>query len=823
MNQPTNPMSHIVRRDAAERSPSQPWTGLSTHEAGRRLLQYGPNKLQQAAAAPIWRVLIRQFSSPVILLLIVACVISALLGEVADAIAIASIVVLNGLVGFFQEHRAERSILALRSLTAPRARVLRDGHSVMMQATEIVPGDILLLEAGDIVPADAHLEESHNLSTSEAALTGESLPVAKSTEPTTPETSLAERNDFVFAGTSIATGTAVAEVIATGMNTELGKIAHLLTTVEDTATPLQQRLARVSRVLIYICLGIVAIVAIAGLLRGWSLFEVFMASVSLAVAAVPEGLPAIVTIALAVGVQRMAARNVLIRRLPAVETLGCATVICTDKTGTLTTGVMTVRELWGHDHLQLLVAAASCTDAELSSDGRTGVGDPTEVAILSAAAERGIARKEIEECRPRVLVDPFDSVKKRMAIARTDGYIYVKGALESVLPLCINGLEGAMEEHSQMASNGHRILAVARGLGREQRDLELLGLIGFADPPRSEAIEAVRNARNAGIRTVMITGDHPVTAKVIARELGIVLSGENAEELVHARATPEDKIEIVRSWKAKGEIVAMTGDGVNDAPALREANIGIAMGKTGTEVAREASDMILTDDNFASIVAAVKEGRGIFDNIQKSLVYLLSGNAGELAVMLSAALIGLPLPLLPLHLLWINLVTDGLPALALVVDPTEEDVLKRLPRRPNEPMLGRSQWSYVVLTGMLEAFVTLSVFVWALKSRNLAEARNLAFTVIVLAELFRAFAARSVTRTFWEVGAFTNLRLLGVVVVSALIQIGIHYIPATEFLFQIAPISMGDCILSVAVGLFPVTVLELKKLISRGKPNAGYA
>ena len=823
MNQPTSPMSDVVRRDAAERSPGEPWTGLSTHEARQRLLQYGPNKLQQAAETPIWRVLIRQFSSPVILLLIVACVISALLGEVADAIAIASIVVLNGLVGFFQEHRAERAILALRSLTAPRARVLRDGHSVMMQATEIVPGDVLLLEAGDIVPADAHLEESHNLSTNEAALTGESLPVAKSTDPTTPETPLAERNDFVFTGTSIATGTAVAEVIATGMNSELGKIAHLLTTVEDTATPLQQRLARVSRVLIYICLAIVAIVAIAGLLRGWSLFEVFMASVSLAVAAVPEGLPAIVTIALAVGVQRMAARNVLIRRLPAVETLGCATVICTDKTGTLTTGVMTVRKLWGHDHLQLLVAAASCTDAELSSDGRTGVGDPTEVAILSAAAERGISRKEIEERHPRVLADPFDSVKKRMAIARTDGYIYVKGALESVLPLSTKRLEGAKEEHSQMASNGLRILAVARGLGREQKDLELLGLIGFADPPRSEAIEAVRNARDAGIRTVMITGDHPVTAKVIARELGIVLSGENAEELVHARATPEDKIEIVRSWKAKGEIVAMTGDGVNDAPALREANIGIAMGKTGTEVAREASDMILTDDNFASIVAAVKEGRGIFDNIQKSLVYLLSGNAGELAVMLSAALIGLPLPLLPLHLLWINLVTDGLPALALVVDPTDEDVLKRPPRRPNEPMLGRSQWNYIVLTGMLQAFVTLSVFVWALRSRNLAEARNLAFTVIVLAELFRAFAARSVTRTFWEVGAFTNMRLLGVVVVSALIQIGIHHIPATESLFQIGSISMRDCILSVAVGLFPVTVLELQKLIRRGQQTAGSA
>ena len=472
-------------------------------------------------------------------------------------------------------------------------------------------------------------------------------------------------------GTSIATGTGLAEVFATGMQTELGKIAHLLATTEETVTPLQQRLARVSQALLYICGGIVALVALAGWLRGWPVMQVFMAAVSLAVAAVPEGLPAVVTIALAVGVQRMAARHVLIRRLPAVETLGCATVICTDKTGTLTTGVMRVRELHGADEATLIFAAAACVDAELGHDGKPGVGDPTEVAILIAADERGTHRAEIERTNARVTVVPFDSVSKRMSIERADGQVYIKGAVESVLPLCVSGVDDASAVNAQMAGRGLRILAVAVAPAGAEPRATLLGLIGFADPPRPEAIAAVAAARAAGITTVMITGDHPVTARAIAKELGVLSDAESTDDRVHARATPEDKINIVRSWKERGAVVAMTGDGVNDAPALREAHIGIAMGPTGTEVTREASDMVLADDNFASIVAAIREGRGIFDNIRKTLVYLLSGNMAELTVMLVAALGGLPLPLLPLHLLWINVVTDGLLALALVVDPPE--------------------------------------------------------------------------------------------------------------------------------------------------------
>jgi Ca2+-transporting ATPase len=788
--------------------------GLSSAEAERRLIQFGPNELHREAATSPLVLLARQFASPVIWLLVGASVTSAALAELLDATAIGAIVVVNAVIGFLQEHRAERAVMALRSMTAPRARVRRDGHSVVVPANSIVPGDLLVLEAGDVIAADGRLRTAHALTTNEAALTGESTPVVKSSEPTAADTPLAERHDSVFTGTSVATGTAVAEVVATGMQTELGRIAHLLATAEDAATPLQRRLERVSQTLLYICAGIVALVAAAGLLRGWPLMQVFMAAVSLAVAAVPEGLPAVVTIALAVGVQRMAARHVLIRRLPAVETLGCTTVICTDKTGTLTTGVMAVRELWGRDHTNLLFAGAACCDAELGADGRGGVGDPTELAILGAAAERDINRDAIEHSAPRVSEVPFDSVLKRMSVERADGRVYIKGAVESVVPLCQEGLEGVQEANAQMAARGLRVLAVATASPGQESRATLLGLIGIADPPRTEAIEAVATARSAGITTVMITGDHPVTARAIARELGI-LSSQETEQVVHARATPEDKINIVRGWKGRNAIVAMTGDGVNDAPALREAHIGIAMGRTGTEVTREASDMVLTDDNFASIVAAIREGRGIFDNIRKTLVYLLSGNAAELMVMLTAALVGLPLPLLPLHLLWINVVTDGLPALALVVDPPERDVLERPPRHPDEPMLGWSQWQFIVTAGLVQAIATLTVFVWALNTRDLVEARNLAFSVLVFGELFRAFAARSTTRLFWEVGAFTNVRLLGVVVFSVLLQLGIHHIPTAQVVFEIGPLSAADCALTLLVALVPVTVIELAKLARR--------
>lgn len=794
--------------------------GLSESEARRLLGEHGANEIHHEAGRSRWAILAGQFRGAMIWLLIAACVISAALGEIVDAIAIGAIILLNAAIGFFQEHRAESAIAALRAMTAPRATVRRDGRAVVIPAATIVPGDLLVLEGGDVVGADAKLVDANALSVNEASLTGESVPVEKTTAPVAADAPLAERTDRVFMGTAVATGSALALVEATGMKTELGRIAGLLATARTERTPLELRLAKVGRTLLMLCLGIVALVAILGVVRGEAWLDVLMSAVALAVAAVPEGLAAIVTIALAIGVQRMAARQVLVRKLTAVETLGCATVICTDKTGTLTTGVMTTRELWGADHRRVLDAAAANCDAELSGTG-AGTGDTTELALLVAARERGIERDAIERERPRVAVHPFDAVRKRMSIQRSDGVLYVKGAVDLMLPLCTSGTEGALEANRDMAGRGLRVLAVAIGHGSEERDLQLLGLVGIADPPRTEAIDAIRLARGAGIRTVMITGDHPLTAAAIARELGIVRAGDDPAQLVYARATPDDKIRIVRELKERNEVVAMTGDGVNDAPALREAHIGIAMGITGTEVAREASSMILADDNFASIVAAIREGRGIFDNIRKTLVYLLTGNAAELVVVLGASIAGLPLPLTALQILWINLVTDGLPAIALVMDPPDPDVLRQPPRRPEEAILGARQWRWIVFTGLVEASVVLAVFVWALNARDLIEARNLAFSVLVFSEVLRAFAARSRERVFFETRIFTNVRLLGVVALSVIVQLGIHHIPAAQELFGIGPISLADCALSLALGLITVTVIELTKLAGRSFRRAG--
>ncbi len=794
--------------------------GITDAEAHRRLTEHGPNEIHGEGGPSPSAILAGQFRGAMVWLLIAACALSAALGEVLDAGAIGAIVVVNGAIGFLQEYRAERAISALRSMTAPRARVRRDGRAVVVPARTVVPGDALLLEGGDIVAGDAKLVEAHALSVNEASLTGESLPVDKSTAPSADGAPLAERTDSVFMGTAVAAGSAVAIVGATGMKTELGRIAGLLAAAKTEQTPLEARLEKVGRTLLVMCLGVVVLVAILGLARGDGWLDVLMSSVSLAVAAVPEGLAAIVTVALAIGVQRMAGRNVLVRKLPAVETLGCATVILSDKTGTLTTGVMITREVWGPDRRRVLDAAAANCDAELADDG-AGTGDTTELAILAAAHELGIEKAAIEAERPRVAVNPFDSVRKRMSVQRDDGVLYVKGAVDLMLPLCVSGADGALEANRDMAERGLRVLAIAIGHGKEEQNLELVGLVGLADPPRTEAIEAVRLAREAGIRTVMITGDHPITARAIARELGIVRAGDEPDVLVHARATPDDKIRIVREWKARGEIVAMTGDGVNDAPALREAHIGIAMGKTGTEVAREASSMILADDNFASIVAAIREVRGIFDNIRKTLVYLLTGNLGELVVVLGASLMGLPLPLTALQILWINLVTDGLPAITLVMDPPDADVLRRAPRRPEEVILRAREWRRIVFAGLLEASVVLSVFVWALGARSEIEARNLAFSVLVYAEVLRAFAARSPDRVFFETRIFSNVRLLGVVALTVLVQVGIHHVPATQELFGIGAVSMEDCMLSLGLGMIPVTVLELFKLARRGVRASG--
>ena len=873
---------------------ADPVHGLSSAEAGRLLSADGPNSLDMAAPVSPLKIFAAQFGSIVIWILIGAAMISLALGEIAEGVSIIVIVVINAVIGFAQEFRAEKAAAALARLTAPHARVVRDGRSVIIPAAGVVQGDILLLEGGDLVAADARLIESASLRTNEAPLTGESEPVDKSNEGLAADTPLAERRNMVFFGTSIVNGTGRAEVAATGMRTEMGRIADLLQRAGRDQTPLQRRLDRVGRHLLWACLGIVMFVFLLGLLRSVPIFDLFLSAVSLAVAAVPEGLPAVVTVALALGVQRMTRRNALVRRLQAVETLGCAQVICTDKTGTLTVGQMTARKIvtantvygvTGEGYatsgefiannravppatdpvlLELLRAAVACNDAELVTQGEqpTIVGDPTEGALLVAAAKAGFNRADLDAQLPRLAMVPFDSDRKRMSVIRQtqDGpAAFVKGAPEIILDRCTRirtadgispmteALRSAMNQAVQMlAHDALRVLAVAErphfpepGMAGGKPDAEqieseliLAGLVGLQDPPRAEARAAVSRCQRAGIRVVMITGDHPDTARAIARELGILgaaddmlvgvdLAGMSEPEFaamiqriaVYARVTAEDKLRIVRAWKARGAVVAMTGDGVNDAPAIKEASIGIAMGQTGTEVTKEASDIIITDDNFASIVAAVEEGRGIYDNIRKTLSYLLAGNSAELFVMLFAALLGWPLPLLPLHLLWINLVTDGLPALALATDPIDTDVLARPPRDPQADLLDREFVQLTLMTGAITAAVALGAFAFEYLGRgDLGQARDAAFTALVIAELCRSFGARSATRTVWQMGLFSNMSLFMVVAASFAIQIAIHHAGFLQGLFDIEPLSLQQCVAWTAAGFIPLLALEMRKV-----------
>ena len=794
--------------------------GLSADEAVRRLAQDGPNELERRKSTPAWRVLLDQFANPLILVLLGSATIAAFVGAAVDAIAISIIVSINALVGFNQEYRAEKAVLALRSMTAARARVVRNGRLTEIPSKEVVVGDLLVLEAGDVVAADARLVAAHDLSTVEAVLTGESLPVAKNTEPVPEDTPLAERTGEVFMGTHVATGTGRAVVEATGMDTQMGSIAHLLSDVADTRTPLERKLGSLARILLYVCLVMVAVVAGLGWWRGYSALEILLTSVSLAVAAVPEGLPAVVTVALAVGVRRMSERDVLVRRLSAVETLGSATVICTDKTGTLTTGQMTLRETWCAsevDETTLLDAAAACCDAELAEDG-SGTGDPTEIAILKGAAEHGIHRADLERERPRVDVHPFSAERRRMSILRDDGVLYLKGALEAVLPLCRSTPAGIENAAETMACRGLRVLAVARGDGSEEVELECLGLVAIADAPRPEAVDAIAEAHRAGVKVVMITGDNPLTARAIAEEMGIIGPEHPPQDVVFARKTAADKTEIVKQLAARGEIVAMTGDGVNDAPSIREADIGIAMGRTATEVTREASEMILTTDDLSGVVAAIREGRIIYANIRKTVVYLLGGNAAELLFMLLAAAIGLPMPLTPVQLLWVNMLGEPLPGLTLSVDPEDRDVLARPPRPPTEPILGRRQWTRIGLVAVLHTVVVLGAFAWALERFDLQHARTLAFTTFVFGVLLRSFAARSPDLLFWEVGAFGNVKLLIVVAISAVLQVGIVYAPFTWQVFSTVPLSLDLMGLAIALAFIPVSCEELAKLaIRRGR------
>ena len=869
-------------------------TGLTAQEAATRLAANGPNELQEGERISPWQIFFSQFKSLLIWVLIAAGIISGVMGQAVDALAILTIVILNAVIGFYQEFNAEKSIAALKQMTAPRAKVRRDGQVTLVPATQIVTGDILLLEAGDLVAADARLLETASLKCVEAALTGEAEAVTKQSAILKhANVSLGDRANMVFMGTSVAVGTGQAVVVATAMKTELGRIAGLIVGAgAEEKTPLQQKLNSLARVLVWATLGIIALLFVLGLMRGTKPLELFLTAICLAVAAVPEGLPAVVTVALALGVSRMARRRALVRKLTAVETLGSTTVICTDKTGTLTVGQMTVRafyvagqhyevtgEGYGPDgevrvmgkkveaqHAaplrEIATVMLACNNAHLVHEKGEWkvIGDPTEGALLAAGGKAGGNQERIEKELPKRSEIPFDSDRKRSSMIRQmpDGKLraFTNGAPGPLLKLCTrvstsSGIRPLTEtdrahiltQTSAMAKQALRVLGSAyRDLeststadltaGAVEHDLVFVGLSGMYDPPRPEAKVAVAKCLAAGIRVVMITGDHPDTATAIARELGIAsthdvaVTGIELEKLsdaelcqrvpkigVYARVTAEDKLRIIHAWKANDAVVAMTGDGVNDAPAIKGADIGIAMGKSGTEVTKQAADMIITDDNFATIVAAVEEGRGIYDNIRKTLQYLLAGNVGELLLMTICVVIGLPTPLLPIHLLWINLVTDGLPALCLATDTIDADVMKRQPRRRAERITNPSFVRTMFLTGFLTAGVTLAVYIHVLKTETTEKARASAFAVLVFAELLRSFGARSETKSVWRISLFTNVNLLIVVAISIGLQsFSQHNAIAGRFL-KTTYMSFTDCLWLLAPGAIPLLVLELVKVV----------
>ncbi|MCF6156947.1 MAG: cation-translocating P-type ATPase [Candidatus Brocadia sp.] len=914
----TMPADEVIRR-----LDTNPNTGLSHAEADNRLKKYGYNQLEEKEGVfPLW-LFLGQFNDFIVWVLIAAAVVSGFMGEWVDALAIIAIVIINAIIGFIQEYRAEKSLAALQKMSAPFSRVLRDDEIYTIPSRGIVPGDMVLLEAGDYVPADGRLCSSFSLNTQEASLTGESTPVSKSTEPLhNPSLPIGDRKNMVFMGTSVTGGKGTCIIIATGMQTELGKIAGLIQEAGKEETPLQRKLEVFGKKLVYLCLGIVAIVFFLELWRKDPLLEAFLISVSLAVAAIPEGLPAIVTIALALGVQRMVKRHVLIRKLPSVETLGCATVICSDKTGTLTQNEMTVRKVFvngktidisgtgyapeGNFTINgislseidyrivkfILGVGVLCNNAYLKKDNNAWkvIGDPTEGAILSAAAKAGIWKEALGKKFPLLTEIPFDSERKKMSTVRRTPYdllVCEKGAPDIILKDCTkiysegiirdltkDDIQLILNENNNMAGSALRVLGTAfKPLDRDtlpdpdpdtiEKDMIFLGLLGMIDPPRPEVKDAVAACHAGGITTVMITGDHKNTARAVGEELGFLRNNSKAvdgveldalsedaleKELskiaVYARVSAEHKLRIVKAWKKQGAVVAMTGDGVNDAPAVKEADIGVSMGITGTDVTKEASDMVITDDNFASIVAAVEEGRGIYDNIKKSIHYLLSCNAGEILTMLFASIFNLPLPLFPIQILWINIATDGLPALALGVDTVDPDIMKRPARRSTEQIIDKNLGTLTVFQGLLIAISTLLAYLfifyytsseepgylyyWFLNELipcclggelfgDLDRARTVAFCVMVISQLFHSFNCRSARRSLFQIGVFTNKKLLLATGLSLVMQAAIVYIPYSEAVFKVVPLGLEDWIIVFGFSSLTFVIMELIKCFKREK------
>jgi P-type Ca2+ transporter type 2C len=900
-----NPFWCLSIEGIGERLQTDPERGLSEAEARNRLERIGPNQLKEKAGRHPILFFLDQFKDFIVLVLIGAALVSGFLREWVDALAIVAIVIINAVLGFLQEYRAEKSLAALKKLSSPSSKVIRDGRMRLVPSAQLVPGDLVEIEAGDHIPADSRVTwSSANFRVEEASLTGESTSVAKSPDPLeSEEIPLADRRNMVFAGTSAVSGKGRAVVSATGMDTELGRIAGMIQQIHRETTPLQRKLDEFGKWIVYLCFILVGMVFLLEWLRGGKMIDVFLTAVSLAVAAIPEGLPAVVTIALALGVQRMVKRHALIRKLPSVETLGCATVICSDKTGTLTRNEMTVQALFAGGRVysvtgvgyapegeirregvvvrdpasvpelhQTLLCGALCNSARLvhKSGAYSIAGDPTEGALLTAAAKAGIRREETESDFPFVDEIPFDSDRKRMTVLRREGTgvaAFVKGAPDGLLDRCDSILENGgirpitgddrkriHDANDAFGSSAMRVLALAkrsavafeRPFSEDalEKGLTFLGLAAMIDPPREEARRAVAACKTAGIRTVMITGDHRNTAVAIAKQLGFfhedsrALTGEELDRLaedefrrrvkqipVYARVSPEHKLRIVKAWKSHGDVVAMTGDGVNDAPAVKEADIGVAMGITGTDVTKEVSDMVVTDDNFASIVAAVEEGRGIYDNIKKFIHYLLSCNTGEILVMFLSSLAGLPVPLLPIQILWVNLVTDGLPALALGVDPADPNIMRQAPRPPDEGVMTKRSAVRILLQGAFIAACSLFafVFVFFMEKGGIERARTAAFVVLSVSQLFHAFNCRSVRESLFKIGVFSNPQLIAATGVSFLLQMVVVYVPFLQRIFKTVPLGGFDWAFVLGVSSFPLWAMEIMKAVGRMKnrPSEG--
>ncbi|MBL4901043.1 MAG: cation-transporting P-type ATPase [Desulfocapsa sp.] len=871
--------------------------GLTPEEAEQRFHRFGANVLTTQQSQSPWMRFLLQFHQPLIYILIAAVVITAALQEWVDSGVILGVVLVNAIIGYIQESKAESALAALAETMVAEATVLRNGLKKRIPSTELVPGDIVLLQAGDKVPADLRLLKIRDLQVDESALTGESVPVEKAVEPLDQDTALAERINMAYASSMVTYGQGSGIVIATGDQTEMGRISDLISSAQDLATPLTRKITHFSHILLYTILVLATVTIGVGVLRGQPLFDMFMAAVALAVGAIPEGLPAAVTITLAIGVSRMAKRRAIIRKLPAVETLGSTTVICSDKTGTLTENQMTVQAIMaGGVHYEVsgagyaplgrivrqdgeddavkaiplsecLRAGLLCNDSLLhEKDGGWHVqGDPTEGALLAAAAKGGINEKETEAQSPRLDSIPFESQHQYMATLHDTGnsrprMIYIKGAVEQILAKCTAAMDGdgnttqlnskkINQDVSSMASRGLRVLAFARKevvadtITIHHEDvatgLTFLGLQGMIDPPRSEAVTAVKICKEAGISIKMITGDHPVTAAAIAGQIGIapavidetektgVYTGQMLEKLsdeelitvveetsVFARATPEQKIRLVRALQANGHVVAMTGDGVNDAPALKQANIGVAMGITGTDVSKEAADMVLTDDNFSSIEAAVEEGRGVFDNLTKFIVWTLPTNLGEGLVILTAIFLGITLPILPVQILWINMTTAGFLGLMLAFEPKEPGIMQRRPRDPDTPILTRELITRIFLVGTLLLIGAFGLFKWELTTgASIEQARTVAVNTFVIMELFYLFNCRSLTKSIFQLGIFTNMWVFGGVAVMLFTQLLYTYLPLMNLLFQSEAIGADSWLRIILAGLITYVIVELEKKI----------